>query len=360
VKWLNRITGVAAALAAGFGAQAAHAEVKQPNPKIAFIFFGAISDGGWAGAQDRARLAMQTKFHARIPFVQNVPETTEKVRQAIDLFISRGSNIIIGGSYGYGDAFLAEAKAHPNLAFLNLAGATSADNLESPYARTYEGWYLAGMAAGSATKSNTIGMLEGFPIPNVVWDLNGFALGAKAVNPKVVVKAAYVNSWSDPVKEGQIAKAMIEQGADVIATDMDSAAALVVAEKAGKYSVGYQNDMSASAPNGILTSVMYHWEKRLIPIVEEIKAGTWKSGGVPLYGLATGVSDITKLQHLPPEAVKKIMQARQDIIDGKLYPFEGPVKAQDGTIKVPAGKHPTDDELGKMDYLVDNVQGSMK
>ncbi len=339
---------------------AAFADMSIKDPKIAYIFFGTIKDGGWAGAQDRSRLALQKEFSTKIPYVEDVPEVAEKVRQAVDLFISRGSNVIVAGSYGYSETMEAEAKAHPDLAFINMGGVTSAPNLESLYARTYESWYLAGMAAGLTTKTNTLGMLEAFPIPDVVWDLNGFAEGVKAVNPKAVVKVVYVNSWSDPVKEEQIAKAMIEQGADVIATDMDSPAALVVAEKAGKYSVGFQNDMSAAAPNGIITSAMFYWEKKLVPIVASIKAGTWKSGGSTLYGINDGATDIIPLAHVSDETKAKVAAAREAIISGKLSPFDGPVKAQDGTIKIEAGKRITDEDLWKMDYLVDNVQGSMK
>lgn len=356
----KRLVAAVALLSAVSPTAVAHAEMGVKDPKIAFVFFGSIKDGGWAGAQDRSRLALQKKFDTKIPYVENVPEVSEKVRQALDLFISRGSNVIVAGSYGYSEAMAAEAKAHPEVAFVNMGGISSADNLQSIYARTYESWYLAGMAAAASSKSNVLGMIEAFPIPDVVWDLNGFALGAKAMNPKAVVKVAYVNSWSDPVKEEQIAKAMIDGGADVIATDMDSPAALVVAEKAGKYSVGFQNDMSAAAPKGIITSVLFNWEAKLIPIVESLKAGKWKSEGSTLHGIGEGATDIVDLKNVPDDAKARIMAARQDIISGKLAPFDGPVKAQDGTVKIPAGGHITDDQLWSMDYLVDNVQGSMK
>ena len=155
------------------------------------------------------------------------------------------------------------------------------------------------MAAGYATKTKTLGMLEGFPIPNVLWDVNAFALGAQAANPGTVVHVAYMNAWSDPVKEAQTAAAMIAQGADVIATDMDTAAALVVAEKEGKYAVGYEVDMAKSAPHGILTSVEFHWGQRLVPMVRQMQAGTWTSAGTPLYGISTGVVDDAKIPAHP-------------------------------------------------------------
>jgi basic membrane protein A len=357
---ITNIAGLALA-ALWAAAPASQADVKiAGKPKIAFIFFGTPTDGGWALAQNKARLALQTAYDQKIPYVDNVPEQTAKVEQEIDLFINRGSNIILAGSYGYSDAFAAEAKAHPDVVFVNMAGTSSAPNLESFYAKTFEGWYLAGMAAGYATKAKTLGMIEGFPIPNVLWDVNSFALGAAAANPGTVVHVAFVNSWSDPVKEAEISTAMIQQGADVIATDMDSAAALVVAEKAGKYSVGYQVDMSKSAPHGILTSVVFHWDKKLVPMVADVETGGWTSGGTPLYGIKDGVVDDATFQHIPADDVAKIEAVRAQMIAGSFSPWAGPIADQSGKVEAAAGKTISDDDLWNMNYLVANVKGSMK
>jgi len=362
VKRLSLLASVFGLFGSVVLASQAHAQVKLDGPpKVAFIYLGAISDGGWTGAQNRARLVLQKEFGKKIPYVENIPEQTEKVEQTVELFINRGYNVIIGGTYGYGDAFKAEAKAHPNVAFVNMAGVTTAPNLESPYPKTFQGWYLAGYAAGSVTKSKVIGMIEGFPIPTVLWDINAFALGAKAANPGTVAKVAFVNAWDDPVKEGQLANAMIEQGADVIATDMDSPAAIVQAEKAGKYSIGYENDMSAAAPKTIMTSVVFHWDKMLVPMVQALKAGTWKSAGTSLYGMDDGMVEITEpVNHVSADVQKKIDDMKAEMIAGKFDPFTGPIKAQDGSVKVDAGKVMTLDQLFGMNYLVDNVQGSIK
>jgi basic membrane lipoprotein Med (substrate-binding protein (PBP1-ABC) superfamily) len=358
---MNIKTIAACALAAVCAAPAAHAQVKiDGKPKIAFIFLGTATDGGWSESQNAARLALSKAYHEKIPYVENVPEVTSQMEQEIDLFLNHGTNIIIAGSYGYSDAFAAEAKAHPNDVFVNIAGTSSAPNLESFYGKTYEGWYLAGMAAGYATKTKSLGMIEGFPIPNVLWDVNAFALGAAAANPGTVVHVAYVNSWSDPVKEAQISAAMIQQGADVIATDMDSPAALVVAEKAGKHSVGYQVDMAKSAPNGILTSVEFHWEKKLVPMVAEIEAGKWTSAGTPVYGIKEGVVDDAPFQHIPASDIAKIEAVRAKMIDGTFSPWAGPITDQTGKVQVAAGQTMSADALWNMNYLVSNVKGSMK
>ena len=342
----------------------AQAQVKiEGDPKVAFIYFSQANDGGWSEAHERGRQKTAEALGIDIPYVENVEETTEAVRQVVDLYLGRGFNIIVGTSYGFGDGLLEAAKAYPNVAFVNAAGETAHDNLETFYARTYQAWYLAGMAAGGTTKSNKIGIVGGFPISVVNWDLNAFARGAQAVNPEVETIATFVNTWYDPVKERQAAEAILEQGADVVATNVSSTAVVVAAEAAGAGSVGFQNDMSPAAPKGHLTSVVFNWETYYIPTLKAIMAGGWSSAGLPLHGIdagEVGLADITPLgASVPDDLKKKIMDTRQAMIDGKFNPYEGPVKNQAGEVVVPAGETLDDGGLWGMNYFVEGVTGTM-
>ncbi|WP_323771203.1 BMP family ABC transporter substrate-binding protein [Antarctobacter sp.] len=354
-------TVVFAAIAAIAGASPAAAQVEIETPKAAFILYGKISDGGWTLAQEKARRDLADQFDMDIPYVENVASTNEAVANVLDLYISRGYNVLIGGTYGFSDGFLAAAEAHPDLAFVNISGVTKAPNLESFYARTYEGWYLAGMAAASASSSDRIGIVAAFPLPYVVWDVNAFALGAQSVKPGIETVVTFTNSWSDPVKETQLAKSLIENGVDVLATAMDSTAVPVVAEAAGLHSIGYKSDMSSAAPEGMLTSVVYNWSGALIPIFEEIKAGSWESKGSPLYGMQEGVIEVLELRAgVPADAAEKIAEARAQIEAGTLSPFEGPIYAQDGSLKVAEGAQMSVEALWGSDFLVQGVQGNLK
>lgn len=339
----------------------AAAQVKiEGDPKIAFIYFSAANDGGWSESHERGRQKVAEALGLKIPYVEDVEETTEAVRQVLDLYLGRGFNIIIGTSYGFGDGLLEGAKANPNVAFMNAAGITEAPNLESFYARTYQAWYLAGMAAGAMSKSNKIGIVAGFPIPVVNWDINGFALGARAVNPDAEVIATFVNTWYDPVKERQAAEAILEQGADVMATNVSSTAVVVAAEATGAYSIGFQNDMSPAAPKGHLTSVIFNWEKHLIPSIRKMVAGDWKSLGSPLVGIDVGLADITPLGGVVPEEVKaRIDGTRQAMIAGKFNPFTGPLKDQSGKLILAAGETLDDGGLWGMEYFVEGIIGNM-
>jgi basic membrane lipoprotein Med (substrate-binding protein (PBP1-ABC) superfamily) len=178
----------------------APAQVKiEGDPNIVFIYFSQKNDGGWSESHERARQKVAAELGMDIAYVENVEETTEAVRQVVDLYLDRGFNIIIGTSYGFGNGLLEAAGANPNVAFMNAAGDTMADNLETFYARTYQPWYLAGMAAGAVSKTGKIGIVAGFPISIVNWDINAYALGARAMNPDIEVIATFANTWYDPV-----------------------------------------------------------------------------------------------------------------------------------------------------------------
>ncbi|MBZ9556461.1 MULTISPECIES: BMP family ABC transporter substrate-binding protein [unclassified Modicisalibacter] len=329
------------------------------EPRIAFIYAATARDGGWNEAIDNARQKVADELGYPIAVAESIPEDASALKNAIDLYVQRGFNIIVGTTYGYSDGIAEAAEKYPNVAFMNASGTTHANNLESFYARTYEGWYLAGIAAGAVADDGKLGMLAGFPVSVVDWDINGFTRGVQVTNPEATVSVLYTNSWWDPVKEGQATQSLLEQGASVIANNLSSAAPFSEAEKADAYSVGFQLDMSAQAPDKHLTSVVFHWDKYLIPTIESIVAGTWEpepNGAFP--GLADGVVDITPLPDSVPDAVKQTVAAkRAAIIAGELTPFDGPLIAQDGTEKLPRGEAPTDAQLWAMDYLVQGTLG---
>ena len=330
-------------------------------PKVAFIYAAAVNDGGWNEALDKGRKAIEDELKLPVSVTENIPEDATKLRAAIDLYVKRGFNIIICTSYGYSAPIAEAAKAYPDVAFLNASGTTNGENLESFYARTYQGWYLAGIAAGAASKTKTVGMLAGFPVGVVNWDINGFAQGAKSVDPSIKTVAVYTNSWWDPVKEGQVSEAILDQNADVVATDLSAASALDAAEKRGAHSIGYQLDMSAAAPKGILTSVIFRWDRYLVPTVKAIVDGTWKPQEWGAFeGLESGVVDLAPFgPDVTDETKAKIDAARKAMIAGTLDPFQGPLKKQDGTEVVAKGSKVDDEALWNMDYFVDGVVGTM-
>lgn len=357
-RFISLVLAAVCAIALSHVARAA-VEI-EGDPKIAMIYLTPAYDGGWTESIERGRVAMEKALGLDIAYTEDVPGDKTKVRQVIDLYAKRGYNIIIGTAWDYGEAFAEAAADYPNVAFLNIAGETSAENLESFYGKTYEAWYLAGMAAASVTKTKKIAYIGGYPLSVVNWDMNAFQRGANVVDPEVHVIATFVNTWHDPVKEGQAAQALIEQGADVIGTGLSAASVPAATEKAGVYFVGFQNDMSHLAPNGHVTSVIFNWEGYLIPVVQDIIAKKWTSQGTPLIGLEYDMMGLTEYSSLVPEDVQaEIRTAQEKIKAGTLTPFDGPVVKQDGTVVAAEGTSLTVDDIWGMDYFVEGVIGTM-
>lgn len=343
--------------------QDAHALKLEGKPKIAFIYAATARDGGWNEALDNARMAVEKELGIKIAVVESIKEEATALKNAIDLFVGRGFNVIVATGYGYSEGVLEAANANPGVAFMNASGATNnGKNLEGFYTRTYQAWYLAGMAAAGASKSGKIGILGGFPVGVVNWDVNAFALGAQAINPKIDTTVVYTNSWWDPVKEGEVAKAMLDKGIDVIGNNLSSASPFIAAEKRDAKSVGFQLDMSKHAPKGHLTSVKFNWDKHLVPTIKAIAEGTWKPaewGAFP--GMKDGVVSLTAVSdHVPADVKAKIEAAAAAIQAGKMTPFDGPIMAQDGSVKVAEGASMDDGALWKMDFLVKGVTGTLK
>ncbi len=330
------------------------------DPRIAFIYLSPAHDGGWTESIERGRVKVEKATGVEAAYTEDVSSDKTTTRQVIDLYIKRGYNIIIGTAWDYGEAFAEAAADYPNVAFMNAAGETMADNLESFYARTYQGWYLAGMAAASVSKSKKLGMVAGFPLSVVNWDINAFLRGAQAVDADVQVIASFVNTWFDPVKEGQAAEAMIEQGADVIATNLSAASVPAATEKAGVRFVGFQNDMSHLAPNGHVASMVFNWEAHLLPSIQEMIDGTWASKGSSFIGIDQGMIGLSGLADDVPDDVRaKIADAEAAMVAGSLSPFDGPVLKQDGSVAVAEGETLSDDGLWGMDYFIQGMIGSM-
>ncbi len=331
------------------------------EPRMAFIYAATARDGGWNEALDNARMAVEGELGVSIPTVESIPEEATALRNAIDLLIRRGVNVIVGTTYGYSEGILEAARDYPDVAFVNASGATNHDNLEGFYVRSYEAWYLAGMAAAATSEVGRIGILGGFPVGVVNWDINAFALGAQAIDPDIEVIAVFTNSWWDPVREGAVTRAMLDQGADVIANNLSSSAPFSAAEEAGARSIGFQLDMSEYAPNGHLTSVIFNWDQHLLPTLAALAEGSWEPNPFGAFpSMADGVVALTPVSDLVPEEVRaRIDETAEAIMSGAFSPFDGPIHAQDGRVVVPEGERLDDAGLWGMDFLVRGVTGTL-
>ncbi len=347
--------GVGATLAAIAPAEAAF-KLSGP-PKVAMIIFSQKNDGGWAQALDEARQRMEKELGISITVVENVPENATALRPAVELFVQRGYNIIIGTAFGYSDTMKELSEKYPEVAFLNAAGTTNGNNLESFYGRTYESQYLCGMAAAGASKDGKLGFVAANPFGLVNWTVNAYALGARQINPKATVTVVYTGAWNDPVKERAATEALIEQGIDVIGQHVDTPAPQLVAQEKGVFGTGHHRDFREFAPKATQCSSVWVWDRFLTPEIKKIEAGTWEPSPYGAFlSIKEGGTDIACCgDAVPKEVADKVQAARQEIIDGKLQVYAGPLKDRDGKERVAAGATLDDAGLWNMDWYVDGV-----
>jgi len=229
----------------------------------------------------------------------------------------------------------------------------------------YFGWieeprYLAGIIAGKMTKSNKIGYVAAFPIPEVVRGINWFTLGARSVNPKATVGVVWTNTWYDPVKEREAAVALLDAGNDIIAQHQDTTEPQKAAKERGKYSIGYDSDMGKFVGDSVLTSPMWNWSVYYKETISAAMAGTWKSHAY-WEGMKAGVVKLAPISPKVPKNVAKLATDAQDgILSGKLNIFAGPIKGQDGKVMVPAGTTISVGDRAGMDWFVEGVVGKVK
>ena len=362
------IGSLSIALFGVFGLMYSTASIADNKLKAAFVYFTNPGDHGWTYAHEMGRREVQEYFGDKIEtsYVENVVEGPDSVRVIREL-AKTGNDIIFTTSFGYMDYTLKVAKEFPNVKFEHISGYKRLPNMATGNIRYYEGRYVQGLVAGKMTKSNKIGYIAAFPIPEVIQGINAFGLGLRAANPNAEVSVIWVNTWYDPVKEADAAKVLIAEGADVLAQHTDSPAMLQIAEKAGVFGFGQASDNKAFAPKAQLFSSVNNWTPYYKTKIQQALDGTWSTGEGPKHwagdiwkGMADDYLVLSPFENMPADVAAVASQAVSDIKSGKNKIFTGPIRDNAGNERVPAGKTLTDAELFMtLDYYVEGVKGKI-
>ncbi len=325
--------------------------------KVGFVYVSPVGDAGYSYAHDLGRKAIDGKDGVTTAFVEAVPEGPDSERVILNM-ARKNFDLIFATSYGYMDPMLKVAAKFPDTVFMHCSGFKTAPNMGNYFGRIYQARYLTGMVAGRMTKSNTLGYVAAFPIPEVIRGINAFTLGAQAVNPDVTVRVVWTKTWYDPATEKEAAKSLLDAGADVIAQHQDSPGPQEAAQERGVYSIGYNSDMSAFAPKAHLVAAVWNWGPFYQEMADAVKNGTWKTGAY-WYGMDKGIVDISPINDAVPEAARAEVAAKKAaLVDGSFEPFTGEIQDQSGAVRIPEGKSATDAELLGMDWFVQGVVGS--
>ncbi len=329
--------------------------------KVGFIYVGPVGDGGWTFEHDQGRLAVEEHFGDKVEtvFQENVPEGADAERAMTQMAL-QGADLIFTTSFGYMDPTINVAAKFPDVKFEHATGYKTADNVGVYSARFYEGRAVQGLIAGRMTKSNKIGYIASFPIPEVIRGINSAYIHAKKVNPDVEFSVVWAYTWFDPAKEADAAKALIEQGADVILQHTDSTAPQAAAQAAGDViTFGQASDMAEYAPLPRVSSIIDNWAPYYIARTQAVIDGTWTSDNT-WDGIGAGMVKIGEISDAVPADVKAEAEALQDSISSDAYhPFTGPLKKQDGSDWLAEGETADDGTLAGMNFYVEGLTGTI-
>ncbi len=330
--------------------------------KVGFVYVGPVGDGGWTYEHDQGRLAVEAEFGDKVETVyqENVPEGADAERVITQMAL-QGADIIFTTSFGYMDPTNAVAAKFPDVKFEHATGyKRETPNVSTYSARFYEGRAVQGHIAGKMTKTNKIGYIASFPIPEVIRGINSAYIHAKRVNPDVEFNIVWAYTWFDPAKEADAATALIEQGADVILQHTDSTAPLAAAEKAGNViGFGQASDMAEYKPSPRVSSIIDNWAPYYIARVKAVMDGTWES--VDTWdGIAPGMVEIGEITDAVPADIKaEALAMEAAMAAGEYNPFTGPLNKQDGSVWLAEGETADDGTLAGMSFFVEGLTGDI-
>ena len=257
--------------------------------KVALLTPGPISDKSWNGGAYQGLMRIKDSLGAEVSHIQTrtPAEFDENFRQ----YGAKDFDIVFGHGFEFQDAAIRVAPSFPGTVYVTTSGTRVAKNVAGVEFAFEEASYLAGIVAGAATRTNTIGMIGGTELPPVKRSFAAFTQGARSVNPNVKVIESYIGNWDDVSAGKEQALAQISRKVDVIFQNADAAGLGVfqaVREANGVRIIGSNADQNPIAPDHTLGSVVIDLPKAFLMIAREIQDSAFVSHVFAL-GLKTGV-----------------------------------------------------------------------
>ncbi len=353
--------------------------------KVGFVYIGPAGDFGWTYAHEQGRLFLEQE----LPWVDSI--TVESVPEGdavrfIDRMVQEQKcEVIFTTSFGYMDDTVAAAAKYPNVKFYHASGFKRSKNMGTYMGDMYQIYYMNGLMAGAMTKTDKIGYVAAFPIPELFRHMNAFALGVKEVNPKAKISVKWTYAWYGPDKAREASEALISEGCDMLAFTEDTPTVIEVAqehqEKGEKiYAFSHYSPMQSYGEDACISGQLTDWGVIYKQIMVDYKAG--KAEDLTNYDILwlmkenaveLGASMTDKINPKYVSTLKGIMTDSKDFGKISVYdlvmkrydqmkqgrevfdPFTGPIKDQAGKVTVPAGEIASIGHLfAEMMYQVDN------
>ncbi|MGN0423647.1 MAG: BMP family ABC transporter substrate-binding protein [Lachnospiraceae bacterium] len=328
--------------------------ISAPKLKVAFIYEKTATSSAWTYAHELGRMHLEQKFPEEVSTIYYDNTTLDNIEERIEDAIQQGCNIVFTTTPSFVPASVKAAIAHPDIRILSCSVNTSHRYIRTYYARMHEAKFLMGAIAGAMAENNKIAYIADYPIYGAIANINAFALGAKMINPRAKV---YLE-WSTK-KEGNVVE-NIRQIQPMCVSGKD----MVIPEEASRYFGIYRLD--GEVPHN-LAMPLWHWGKFYEQLIQTIMDGTWKYDDNPAtmqainywWGMSSGVVDVICSQNLPIGTKRLVDLLKNTICTGEFNPFSGVLYSQEGVVQNNPNKSLTPEEILTMDWLAENVVGSI-
>ena len=285
--------------------------------KVALLLSGAANDQGWnQTAYEGAQKACE-KYGYELAYTENLE--VADISAAFADYASAGYDVVIGHGYEFGDPALEVAETYPDTKFICTEADASADNVASYVMACEQTAYVEGIIAASTSESGKLGAIGPIPGDSLVKIINGYEDGAKSVNPDIEVQTAWTNSFVDTQLAQEAAKAMIDNGVDVIKHCANACGngAMTAAVEAGIWCQGDSYDQSSLAPDNILDSAIYNLDVVIDTALGSVADGSFE-GDVYNLGMADGAVEVLLSDNLSDDVKATAQDAIDKIVSGEL------------------------------------------
>lgn len=333
---------------------------------VGVLYSGSKQDYGYNQSHAQAAAALKKLPGVKVVEEERVPETIAAQRSMEGMIRQDGAKLILATSFGYFKPHILDVAAkYPDVTFAHTGGVWTPgmpENIGTFYAYIFEAQYISGIVAAQLTKSKKLGIVAAKPTPNLLRSINAFAIAARSVDPTIKIQVIFTGDWVLPVREAEVTNTLIDQGADVIAAQVDSPKVVIeTAEKRGVMSCGYHSSQANVAPNGYLTGAEWSWITPYSAYIEGVR-----NGKKPEHYLRAGLSD-QYVKNSPfgklvtPAARAAAEKARSGFADGTLVIYSGPLKDNKGNVVIPTGvkQNSNDRGLDAINYLVEGIVGQV-
>ena len=320
---------------------------------VAFLYPKSADESNWVYAHDLGRMYLEEKFPDQISTICVNHVDASNIEDVLQDVVAKGARIVFEVGVEMMNPSLKFAVEHPEITILNCSLNTPHKYIRTYYARMYEAKFISGMIAGAMAENDKIAYVADYPIYGMIANINAFALGAACVNPRAKV---YLD-WSTR-KDHDLDYFLTMHDIHYV-SNQDMIRPINPSREYGLYK--YENKEATN-----ILMPLWNWGIYYEKLIQGILAGTYKSEDERetkalnyWWGMSAGVIDLVYSKHVPLGVKRLAEHLAYDIKVGDVQPFYGVIRAQDGTIKNNADQIMSPEDIMKMDYLVENIEGDI-